>query len=131
MILKKGMKPDKFSYNTVIYAYCRNGRMKEAVRILSQMKDSALVPNVVTYNTFVATYAADSLFVEAIDVIRYMIKQGCKPDQYTYNSIVDWYCKHNRQEEANSFVKNLGNIDPRVSKEEKSRLLKRMATGLP
>lgn len=99
--------------------------------MFSEMKDSALVPNVVTYNTFVATYAADSMFVEAIDVIRYMIKQGCRPDQNTYNSIIDWYCKHNRQDEANSFVKNLGNIDPHVSKEEKSRLLKRMARELP
>lgn len=53
-VQEKGMEPDKISYITVIYAYCRNGRMKEALRISSEMKDYALVPNVVTYNTFVA-----------------------------------------------------------------------------
>ncbi|KAK7381545.1 hypothetical protein VNO80_00090 [Phaseolus coccineus] len=120
------MKPDRISYNTVIYAYCRNGRMKDALRIFSEMKDSALLPDVVTFNTFIATYAADSLFAEAIDVVRYMIKQGCKPDQNTYNSIVDWYCKLNRRDEANSFVKSLRDLDPHVSKEEESRLLERI-----
>jgi hypothetical protein len=38
--------------------------MKEAQRILSEMKYSTLVPNIVTYNLFSATYVADSIFVE-------------------------------------------------------------------
>ncbi|BAT93365.1 uncharacterized protein HKW66_Vig0206230 [Vigna angularis] len=130
-VLEKGTKPDRISYNTVIYAYCRNGRMKEASRIFSEMKDSALIPDVVTYNTFIATYAGDSMFAEAIDVVRYMIKQGCKPDQNTYNSIVDWYCKLNRRDEANSFVKSLRNLDPHVSKEEENRLLERIVKMWP
>ncbi|KOM49089.1 hypothetical protein LR48_Vigan07g279300 [Vigna angularis] len=109
----------------------RNGRMKEASRIFSEMKDSTLIPDVVTYNTFIATYAGDSMFAEAIDVVRYMIKQGCKPDQNTYNSIVDWYCKLNRRDEANSFVKSLRNLDPHVSKEEENRLLERIVKMWP
>ena len=68
-LLEKGIKPDIISYDTVIYAYCRNGRMREASRIFSEMKDSGIVPDVVTYNTFVASYVADSMFPDAIDVV--------------------------------------------------------------
>ncbi len=121
-LLENGIKPDIISYNTVIYAYCRNGRMREASRIFSEMKDSGLVPDVVTYNTFVASYAADSMFVEAIDVVQYMIKHGSKPNQNTYNSIVDCYCKLNRHDEASMFVNNLHKLDPHISNEEECRL---------
>jgi pentatricopeptide repeat protein len=41
-LLEKGIKPDLISYNTVIYAYCRNGQMREASRIFLEMKDSGL-----------------------------------------------------------------------------------------
>ncbi|MED6151336.1 hypothetical protein PIB30_081545 [Stylosanthes scabra] len=126
-IMEKGIKPDIVSYNIVIYAYCRNGRMVEAKRIFKEMKDPAPVPDAVTYNTFVATYAAQSMFAEAVDVIRQMMKQGCKPNQKTYNAIVDWYCKLNLRDEANSFTQNLGNFDPHISEEDKSRLLERIA----
>ena len=124
--MAKGVKPDIFSYNTVIYAYCRNRRMKEASRIFSEMGESGLVPDVITYNTFVASYAADSMFEEAIDVVRYMIKHGCKPNQNTYNSIVDGYCKLNRRDEATMFINNLQKLDLHISKDEEIRLTERI-----
>ncbi|KAL3611602.1 hypothetical protein D5086_002622 [Populus alba] len=122
-ILAKGIKPDIISYNTVIFAYCRNGRMKEASRIFSEMRESGLVPDVITYNTFVASYAADSMFEDAIDVVRYMIKHGCKPNQNTYNSVVDGYCKHNHRDDAIMFISSLHELDPHISREEKCRFL--------
>ena len=125
-LLEKGIKPDIISYDTVIYAYCRNGRMREASRIFSEMKDSGIVPDVVTYNTFVASYVADSMFPDAIDVVRFMINHRCKPNQNTYDSIVDSYCKHNRHDEASMFVNNLLKLDPHVSKAEEFRLSERI-----
>ncbi|KAJ6299092.1 hypothetical protein OIU76_020131 [Salix suchowensis] len=125
-ILAKGIKPDIISYNTVIFAYCRNGRMKEASRIFSEMRESGLVPDVITYNTFVASYSADSMFEDAIDVVRYMIKHGCKPNQNTYNSVVDGYCKHNHRDDAIMFISSLHELDPHISREEKGRLSERL-----
>lgn len=126
-IIEKGIKPDIILFNTVIFAYCRNGQMKEASRIFAEMKDFRLVPDVITYNTFNASYSADSMFVEAIDVVSYTIKNGCKPNPNTYNSLVDSFCKLNHWEDANSFVSNLCNLDPHITKEEKRRLLKHIS----
>ncbi|KAL4590093.1 hypothetical protein LXL04_003012 [Taraxacum kok-saghyz] len=126
-ILKKGIKPDVISYNTVIYGYCRNGKMRDASRVLSEMTKSGVVPDVITYNTFVGSYASNERFSEAIDVIKYMIKNGCKPNESTYNSVIDWYCKFHRRDDAVLFVNNLREVDPRVSKDEISRLAARVA----
>ncbi|KAF7000377.1 hypothetical protein CFC21_016297 [Triticum aestivum] len=111
----------------MIYAYGRKGQMKEASRLFSEMKSSGLVPDIVTYNIFVKSYVANSMFEEAIDLVRYMVTHGCKPNERTYNSILQEYCRHDKIADAKSFLSNLPQLHPGISKQEQQRLLELLA----
>ncbi|THU71499.1 hypothetical protein C4D60_Mb04t02080 [Musa balbisiana] len=55
-ILRQGLKPDKLTYNTLIFACVKSGRIDAAVQLLAEMKEEAeksscceLIPDAVTY----------------------------------------------------------------------------------
>jgi pentatricopeptide repeat protein len=86
------------------------------------MKCSGVKPDIVTYNIFIKSYVANSMFEEAI-----MVAQGCKPNERTFDSILQGYCRHGRIADAKSFLSNLPQLYPGVSKQEKHRLLELLA----
>ncbi|KAJ6815518.1 MACPF domain-containing proteinisoform X2 [Iris pallida] len=57
-ILRSGLKPDKTTYNTLIYACIKSGKTNAAIQFLAEMKEEAfkancndLFPDAVTYTT--------------------------------------------------------------------------------
>jgi pentatricopeptide repeat protein len=95
--------------------------------LFSEMKCSGVKPDIVTYNIFIKSYVANSMFQEAIDLVCYMVAQGCKPNERTFDSILQGYCRHGRIADAKSFLSNLPQLYPGVSKQEKHRLLELLA----
>eukprot|EP01018_Ginkgo_biloba_P003590 Gb_11267 [translate_table: standard] len=108
---RAGETLDNVSYNIVINAYCKQGLMREASSIFSEMPRSGINPCMITYNTIVAGYANLTLFRDAMDIIDYMKKLECRPNEQTYKSIVNGYCKLGRFQEATDFVYDIRRND--------------------
>ena len=86
----KGVEPDMVSYNTVINALGRCGRVQEAMEYLHRMKEQGLSPDVVTFGTLIHACAqsarkdaALALFAEMVRPRWVVLSCGC---------VVLWLC---------------------------------------
>uniref|UniRef100_A0A2N9HK98 CBS domain-containing protein n=1 Tax=Fagus sylvatica TaxID=28930 RepID=A0A2N9HK98_FAGSY len=96
-ILRLGLKPDKLTYNKLIYACVKTDRLDTAMHVLEKMKDKArklghddLFPDVVTYTTLLKGFAhcKDLLSVQKI-VLEMKSCHNVSIDRTAYTAIVD------------------------------------------
>jgi pentatricopeptide repeat domain-containing protein 1 len=123
------LKPDVVSYNTVINGFCKQGLIKEAQRVLSEMIEDGVAPCVVTYHTLVGGYASREMFSEANEVVSYMIQRKLRPMELTYKRVVDSYCRAKRYEEARDFLAVIAETDPNPDQKLMSTLAARIESA--
>jgi pentatricopeptide repeat protein len=89
------VKPDTYSFNTVIAALTRAGRIQEAESMLGSMSQSGVNPDVITYNTVLSAWtksgSADAQ--ERVDCLFSLMKddERVELDLITYNIILHFY----------------------------------------
>jgi pentatricopeptide repeat protein len=52
-VVCKGVSPDVYLFTTAINAFCKGGKVEEAVKLFSKMEEAGVAPNVVTFNTVI------------------------------------------------------------------------------
>ncbi|XP_030947798.1 pentatricopeptide repeat-containing protein At5g10690 isoform X2 [Quercus lobata] len=96
-ILRLGLKPDKLTYNKLIYACVKTDKLDIAMHVLEEMKDRAqkfghddLFPDVVTYTTLLKGFALckDLLSLQKI-VLEMKSCHNLLIDRTAYTAIVD------------------------------------------
>ncbi|KAK4558770.1 hypothetical protein RGQ29_008155 [Quercus rubra] len=96
-ILRLGLKPDKLTYNKLIYACAKTDKLDIAMHVLEEMKDRArkfghddLFPDVVTYTTLLKGFALckDLLSLQKI-VLEMKSCHNLLIDRTAYTAIVD------------------------------------------
>ncbi|XP_065618309.1 pentatricopeptide repeat-containing protein At5g10690 isoform X2 [Quercus suber] len=96
-ILRLGLKPDKLTYNKLIYACVKTDKLDIAMHVLEEMKDRAqkfghddLFPDVVTYTTLLKGFALckDLLSLRKI-VLEMKSCHNLLVDRTAYTAIVD------------------------------------------
>lgn len=102
------VKPDAFSYNIVIRAFCKMGSFDSAFSFLESMKKDGVKPDVITYNTLLNELYSGNRFLEAENTWTKMEKEGCVPDIYSYNSKLRGLVAEGKTEEAVKLVNELG-----------------------
>lgn len=96
-ILRHGLKPDRHTYNTLIFACVKSGQMDTAVGLFSEMKVEAekmncqdIFPDAVTYTTLLKGFkdTKDLLSVQKL-VIEMKSSENLFIDRVAYTAIVD------------------------------------------
>ncbi|KHG10005.1 hypothetical protein F383_15566 [Gossypium arboreum] len=112
----KGIRPDIVSYNILIDAHYKDGKIFEVIDTVDTMKKQGIEPDVVTYIILVDVHCREGMVSEAKDDVGTMIKQGIEPDVVTYNILVDAHCREGMVSEAEDIVDAIikHNIEPNV-----------------
>jgi pentatricopeptide repeat protein len=123
---KYGVKPDDFSYNTLLHALSKESDqwVDYAENILQEMKDMKIVINKVTYhglmNVFGKSRSKDGA-KKAEEYLRGMEAEGLSLNEMTYNICIDAYARRGDYKKATSLLdemislSNHGNVECRPS----------------
>ena len=84
-MLKAGVKPDKFTYTSLVKAVVATGDVEE---LMYDMREQGVTPDVVTFNTVVKLLCEQRRLVTAKKVINLMEGSGVAPDSMTYGLLM-------------------------------------------
>lgn len=87
-------------FTSLLYGWCREGKLMEAKHVLVQMKDAGIEPDVVVYNNLLSGYAQVGKMGDAYDLLKEMRRKGCEANATSYTILIQSLCKHEKLEEA-------------------------------
>ena len=90
---RSGVKPDKFTYTSLIRACVHEGDIQE---LLFDMKEQGVQPDVVMYNTMIKSLCDKYQWFEAKKLITEMESRGVQPDSKTYGLLMSGLLKANK-----------------------------------
>ncbi|PHT98865.1 Pentatricopeptide repeat-containing protein [Capsicum chinense] len=91
---------DTVSWNSIIMAYCHNGEIVEARRLLNLMSVEGVEPSLITWNILIASYNQLGRCDEALEVMKEMEGNGIMPDVFTWTCLISGLAQHNRNGQA-------------------------------
>ncbi|KAL7101776.1 hypothetical protein ACP275_08G076000 [Erythranthe tilingii] len=96
----RGVKPDVYSYSSIMSCYSKANHLNKVVRFYEKMKSLGVKPDKKVYNAVIHALAKGKLLKEAHNVMKTMEDEGFKPDAITYNSLIMPLCKSRLLDEA-------------------------------
>ncbi|XP_077211075.1 small ribosomal subunit protein mS78 (rPPR3a)-like isoform X1 [Tasmannia lanceolata] len=102
------IKPDIFSYNILIQAFCKVGSLDSAVSVLEMMEENGVRPNSITFNTLLNWFYYKNQFDEAQKIWAKMEEHNCVPDIATFNAKLRGLASEGKTKEAVKLVDELG-----------------------
>jgi len=90
---RSGLKPDKFTYTSLIRACVQEGDIQE---LLFDMQEQGVQPDVVMYNTMIRSLCDKYQWFEAKKLVTEMESRGLKPDSKTYGLLMSGLLKANK-----------------------------------
>ncbi|XP_042389827.1 pentatricopeptide repeat-containing protein At5g10690-like isoform X1 [Zingiber officinale] len=94
-IVRQGLKPDKLTYNTLIFVCVKSGRTDAALQLLAEMKEEAekstceLIPDAVTYTTLLKGFGDNKDLLSVIKIVEEMKFSKVFIDRTAYTAMVD------------------------------------------
>ncbi|XP_058091452.1 small ribosomal subunit protein mS78 (rPPR3a)-like [Magnolia sinica] len=102
------VKPDVFSYNILIQAFCKMGSFGSAVSVLDMMEMNGVKPDLVTFNSLLNGFYTGSQFSDAEKIWTKMEEYNCVPNIISYNERLRGLVLEGKTEEAVKLVGELG-----------------------
>ncbi|KAE8726906.1 Pentatricopeptide repeat-containing protein [Hibiscus syriacus] len=101
----KGFFPDAVTYNSLLYAFAREGNVDKGqhelgLQLYKDMKLSGRNPDVVTYTVFINSLGKANKIKEASNLMSEMLDAGFKPTVRTYSALICGYAKAGMAVEA-------------------------------
>lgn len=90
---RSNLKPDKYTYTSLINACVKEGDMQE---LLFDMKEQGVHPDVVTYNAMIRSLCDRYQWFEAKKLVTEMESRGIPPDSMTYGLLMRGLLKANK-----------------------------------
>ncbi|KAF8115079.1 hypothetical protein N665_0030s0120 [Sinapis alba] len=106
-VVYKGVSPDVYLFTTAINAFCKGGKVEEAIELFSKMEEAGVVPNVVTYNTVIDGLGMSGRYDEAFMFKEKMVENGVEPTLITYSILVKGLIKAKRVSDACCVLKEM------------------------
>ena len=104
---KETRHPNRVIYDIFMQGYFKEGKLREAERLLAKMKIDRH-PFVGTYYTRLMNgYVQAGKLMEAENVLKGMQRKGLRPDQVTYNMLINGYVKAGKLREAENVFKEM------------------------
>ncbi|XP_020591258.1 LOW QUALITY PROTEIN: pentatricopeptide repeat-containing protein At4g20090-like [Phalaenopsis equestris] len=100
----RGLRPDAYTYTTLIAALSRTSRLDDAFALLDEMQLDGVAPASATFNSLLHAILRTGDLRRAANLARYMLLKGCPPTLATYNTLVHGLCRHARLEEALALI---------------------------
>lgn len=97
---QQGVEPDAISYTTLVSAFCRMGRLNDALDILNQIADQGVQPAMDVYQCLVLGLCTHGDLMKAKKFISKMINKGMRPKNVFFMSVINTLCKEGRVTEA-------------------------------
>ncbi|KAF5954798.1 hypothetical protein HYC85_007654 [Camellia sinensis] len=92
--------PDLCTYNSLIHILCLAGKVKDALIVWEELKDSGHEPDASTYRIIIQGCCKSYRIDDAIKIFSEMQYNGFCPDNVVYNSLLDGLLKARRLTEA-------------------------------
>ncbi|KAK9742679.1 hypothetical protein RND81_03G190500 [Saponaria officinalis] len=95
-----GTGPDLCTYNSLIHVLCMVGKVKDALVVWEELKDSGHEPDAFTYRILIQGCCKSYLIEDATKIFNNMQYNGFVPDTVVYNSLLDGFLKARKLSEA-------------------------------
>lgn len=92
--------PNLKYFTSLLYGWCKVGKLIEAKYVLVQMRNAGFEPDIVVYNNLLSGYAISGKMQDAFDLLREMKRKGCDPNATSYTILIQALCSKERVEEA-------------------------------
>ncbi|KAJ8763924.1 hypothetical protein K2173_003706 [Erythroxylum novogranatense] len=91
--------PSLKHFTSLLYGWCREGKLMEAKHVLVQMKEAGFEPDIVVYNNLLGGYANAGKMGDAFALLKEM-QIKCEPNANSYTIVIQALCQQNRMEDA-------------------------------
>ncbi|KAK3043133.1 hypothetical protein RJ639_000022 [Escallonia herrerae] len=110
----KGLTPDTYTFDPLIAALCKEGRLDLAIAFLDYMISSGCLPDLVNYNTILSALGKNGNGDQALAIFDKLGEMGCPPDVSSYNTMISALWNNQDQTRALRIVSEMINkgIDP-------------------
>ncbi|KAK8946240.1 hypothetical protein KSP40_PGU013453 [Platanthera guangdongensis] len=96
-----GLKPNEFTFNSIMAHQCKNGMASDAERVFLEMKnDAAAVPDSPVYTTMIGGFSKNFNLSDVLRVVDEMKGKGLDPDSATYTALICSLCRARRITDA-------------------------------
>ena len=92
--------PSLKHFTSLLYGWCREGKLMEAKFVLVQMREAGFEPDIVVYNNLLAGYCHAGKMADAYGLLKEMRGKGCVPNVTSYTILIQALCKQDKMEEA-------------------------------
>lgn len=88
-MLLEGYDPDVLTYNVVLCAKFRLGKLDQFHRLLDEMRDKGTTPDLHTYNLLLHVLGKGDKPLAAVELLNYMTDVGCHPSVLHFTNLID------------------------------------------
>ncbi|XP_021714502.1 putative pentatricopeptide repeat-containing protein At5g65820 [Chenopodium quinoa] len=92
--------PSLKHFTSLLYGWCKEGKLLEAKHVLVQMREAGFEPDIVVYNNLLNGYAVAGKMADAYDLLKEMRRKGCEPNAASYTVLIQALCSMEKTEEA-------------------------------
>ncbi|XP_038717813.1 pentatricopeptide repeat-containing protein At5g40400 isoform X2 [Tripterygium wilfordii] len=103
-MIHRGMDPDIVSYNTLVFAYCKDGKMQESRSLLLDMIGYGIDPDHFTCHVIVEGYWKQGKLLSALNLIVELQRFGVSISSDTYDYLLVSLCQEDRPFAARSLL---------------------------
>ncbi|KAK4426443.1 putative pentatricopeptide repeat-containing protein [Sesamum alatum] len=93
-------KPTIRHFTSLLYGWCKEGKLMEAKVVLVKMKEAGFEPDIVVYNNLLNGYSVAGKMVHAFHLLQEMKRNGCEPNATSYTIMIQALCARDKMEEA-------------------------------
>ncbi|KAI8020651.1 putative pentatricopeptide repeat-containing protein [Camellia lanceoleosa] len=87
-------------FTSLLYGWCREGKLMEAKFVLVKMREAGFEPDIVVYNNLLNGYAVAGKMADACDLLQEMRRKGCEPNVTSFTILIQALCSQEKMEEA-------------------------------
>ncbi|KAJ0780140.1 putative tetratricopeptide-like helical domain superfamily [Helianthus annuus] len=87
-------------FTSLLYGWCKEGKLMEAKFVLVQMKNAGFDPDIVVYNNLLNGYAQAGKMVDAFDLLQEMRRKGCDPNATSFTILIQALCGQEKMDTA-------------------------------
>ncbi|KAL2930060.1 hypothetical protein RDABS01_035470 [Bienertia sinuspersici] len=87
-MVKRGIKPDVFTYTTLFSGFEKAGKDECAMKVFKEMRNTGCKPNICTFNALIKMHGNRKKFSEMMQTFEDMKRCKCSPDIVTWNSLL-------------------------------------------
>ncbi|VFQ67703.1 unnamed protein product [Cuscuta campestris] len=95
-------------FTSLLYGWCKEGKLMEAKHVLVQMREAGFEPDIVVYNNLLNGYAVARKMTDASALLQEMRRKGREPNAASYTVLIQALCTLERTEEAMRVFADMG-----------------------